>query len=571
MRRFLYRIFRSFSALQHRARAAACTPAGQLAGRRAAAPPIIVGPEHAPHRRLPGLRRSSPPCCVVAALGALARRRACRCSRRLPRFATAGRAADLSASACAIPARARPPAWPCSRICADPRPSFEEFVTRRSPARRGATASTASVGYPRWAWLAVAESPGARRASSALPAVPTGGRGGSAPDADHRARRGRLALTGGSRGAPEPLGLDAGAAHRAVARHAADPAAALPAAAADAGRRPSLPARRHRAGVVRRRLGGVRRPARLPAGRSAQAHPLAELGAHRPAGGARVPGRVLRAPRPRARHVRRRARPRPSRRRCRSRPRSPARSAPRSRCSICSSSAPRRTASPRAAVSATSIGCSRSWPRCARAATSPSPRCRGSCWSTSVASQAPCCSSWPGTRRVGTWSIDSGARGAVPARVVLVHRRFRLRCPPARRAPRQVGRVAEELLGSDAIAALLGGSRWLFWGWQTGLLPVGLAMAVALEARMLTRSRWDLRRHDFNRVSDLSASCSWGWRSTRWSPTSGAGRDRHHPVAADGHVPGHRLPGLQCRRPRGDGDVLLVHAPASGRPGPRST
>ena len=49
------------------------------------------------------------------------------------------------------------------------------------------------------------------------------------------------------------------------------------------------------------------------------------------------------------------------------------------------------------------------------------------------------------------------------------------------------------------------GIALVFWGWQTGLLPVGLAMAVALEARMLTRSRWDLSRHDFNRVSDLSA------------------------------------------------------------------
>src|SRR5204863_8616571 len=42
------------------------------------------------------------------------------------------------------------------------------------------------------------------------------------------------------------------------------------------------------------------------------------------------------------------------------------------------------------------------------------------------------------------------------------------------------------------------------WGWQTGVLPVGLAMALALEARTLVRSRWDLQRADFNRVSDLS-------------------------------------------------------------------
>jgi protein-glutamine gamma-glutamyltransferase len=49
------------------------------------------------------------------------------------------------------------------------------------------------------------------------------------------------------------------------------------------------------------------------------------------------------------------------------------------------------------------------------------------------------------------------------------------------------------------------GAALLFWGWQTGFLLVGLAMALALEARTLVRSRWDLERTDFNRVSDLSA------------------------------------------------------------------
>lgn len=52
--------------------------------------------------------------------------------------------------------------------------------------------------------------------------------------------------------------------------------------------------------------------------------------------------------------------------------------------------------------------------------------------------------------------------------------------------------------------ALLGAAL-LFWGWQTGFLAVGAGMALALEARHLTRWRWDLSRADFNRVSDLSA------------------------------------------------------------------
>ncbi len=51
---------------------------------------------------------------------------------------------------------------------------------------------------------------------------------------------------------------------------------------------------------------------------------------------------------------------------------------------------------------------------------------------------------------------------------------------------------------------LLLGAALGFWGWQTGVLPVGLAMALGLEARTLVRSRWDLQRADFNRVSDLS-------------------------------------------------------------------
>ena len=48
------------------------------------------------------------------------------------------------------------------------------------------------------------------------------------------------------------------------------------------------------------------------------------------------------------------------------------------------------------------------------------------------------------------------------------------------------------------------GAALLFWGWQTGFPLVGLAMALALEARTLVRSRWDLERADFNRASDLS-------------------------------------------------------------------
>ena len=49
------------------------------------------------------------------------------------------------------------------------------------------------------------------------------------------------------------------------------------------------------------------------------------------------------------------------------------------------------------------------------------------------------------------------------------------------------------------------GAALLFWGWQIGFLPVALVLALAVEARAFVRSRWDLTRTDFNRVSDLCA------------------------------------------------------------------
>jgi protein-glutamine gamma-glutamyltransferase len=49
------------------------------------------------------------------------------------------------------------------------------------------------------------------------------------------------------------------------------------------------------------------------------------------------------------------------------------------------------------------------------------------------------------------------------------------------------------------------GAALLFWGWQTGFLAVGTVMGAVLEGRHVVRSRWDLSREDFNRVSDVSA------------------------------------------------------------------
>ena len=42
-----------------------------------------------------------------------------------------------------------------------------------------------------------------------------------------------------------------------------------------------------------------------------------------------------------------------------------------------------------------------------------------------------------------------------------------------------------------------------FWGWQTGLWPAAVVMAVIVEGARVVPWRWDLARADFNRVSDL--------------------------------------------------------------------
>jgi transglutaminase-like putative cysteine protease len=49
------------------------------------------------------------------------------------------------------------------------------------------------------------------------------------------------------------------------------------------------------------------------------------------------------------------------------------------------------------------------------------------------------------------------------------------------------------------------GAALALWGWETGLLPAGLAAAALVEGPARVRARWDLARGDFNRVSDLSS------------------------------------------------------------------
>lgn len=52
---------------------------------------------------------------------------------------------------------------------------------------------------------------------------------------------------------------------------------------------------------------------------------------------------------------------------------------------------------------------------------------------------------------------------------------------------------------------LLLGASLLFWGWQTGMLPVGAAAAVLVEAARLVRFRIDLAPVDFRRITDFNS------------------------------------------------------------------
>ena len=564
MRRLLYRVFRSFSALQHRVRRR-LTPAGQLvaAGLLAA---IIVGP----NTRLTVAYQAATflaALLVVAALGVLARPPRLQLQRRLPRFATVGEPLTYPVLVRNPGPRAAPD-WLCSRTTPTPDRRFEEFRDTPDPGEARRNRFDRVVGYPRWAWL-VSQNLQAR-GRRARAAGGAGRRsGGSAPDAD-AAPPGAARADRQLAGPPRAARAHARAAHRAVARHAADPAAPLRAASAGAAAADvasSAAASRWRRPSETRRSS----PPCATTGRAIRSSAFTGGAGRAPGGRWCASTRTSSScatPSCSTRSCPRR--PRRSRRPCRWRRRSRARSAPRSRCWTCSSSAPKRTASPRGAVSVTWIDCSRSWPRCGRAATGPSPRCRDSCWSTSVRSRAPCwcCVAWDEARRELVDRLR--AVGVPPRRVVLVTDGSVVR-HAARRAPRH-GRSRGRRPPAALMRSPLLGIALRVLGLADGPAPGrprdgggargAHAHAVALGSeppRLQPRVRPE--RDPARGDGDLR-----GGRQR-----DGAGRDRHHPVAADGHVPGHRLPGLQCRRPRGDGGVLLVHAPASGGAGRRST
>jgi len=47
---------------------------------------------------------------------------------------------------------------------------------------------------------------------------------------------------------------------------------------------------------------------------------------------------------------------------------------------------------------------------------------------------------------------------------------------------------------------LLLGAAVLFWGWQSGYLPVAILIAAVLESAWVVKARWELADQDFTRI-----------------------------------------------------------------------
>ena len=201
MRRFLYRNFRAVAGLQHRL-GRRLTPAGQLVavGLVAAG---IVGPNT---RLTVGYQAFAflAALLLVAALAVLRRPPSLQVSRRLPRFATAGEPLSYTVRV-RNPGRRPAAGLALLEDLADPRPSFEEFVSTPEPGEARRNRFDRTVGYPRWSWLlelnrraAIAEEP--------VATVPPGGEVEARLTLSPQ-RRGRLTLSGVTVARRDPLGL----------------------------------------------------------------------------------------------------------------------------------------------------------------------------------------------------------------------------------------------------------------------------------------------------------------------------------------------------------------------------
>jgi uncharacterized protein (DUF58 family) len=201
VRRFLYRNFRAVAGLQHRL-GRRLTPAGQLVAAGLAATALI-----GPNTRMTVAYQAFTflaALLLVAVAGSLRRPPRLTLRRQLPRYATVGEPLTYAVRARNGGARAVS-GLALIEDFADPRPSFEEFVSTPEPDEARRNRFDRAVGYPRWSWLLSMN----RRATideHPLPLVPPGG------EVEARLtlvpqRRGRVTLTGTTVARRESLGL----------------------------------------------------------------------------------------------------------------------------------------------------------------------------------------------------------------------------------------------------------------------------------------------------------------------------------------------------------------------------
>jgi uncharacterized protein (DUF58 family) len=201
LRRAAYRTFRSAAALQH-VLARRLTPAGRLvlAGLAAAA---IIGPNT---RLTVAYQAFTFLISLLAIATALSVRVPPRFGvrRRLPRYGTAGEPLAYTVLL-RNPTERVQSGLVLMEDLADPRPSFEDFVSQREPGEDRRNWFDRTVGFPRWAWL-VTRARHAIIEPQPLPPVP------AREEISVRIEvtpvsRGSLRFTGMTVARPDPLGL----------------------------------------------------------------------------------------------------------------------------------------------------------------------------------------------------------------------------------------------------------------------------------------------------------------------------------------------------------------------------
>jgi uncharacterized protein (DUF58 family) len=200
MKRLLYRWFSSFSAFQYRLDRR-CTRAGSLAlGVLGAA--VVIGLDT---NRTVGYQVFTLVLAlvVVSAASSLVFRGRFAVRRILPRFASAGVPLTYRV-AITNQTGQRQDGLVLLEELADPRPSFEEFVTAREPGEERRNWFDRQVGYPRWAWL-VSQKRGAVVPPRPLPPLDVGETEVTLEITP--LRRGHLRFQGVTLARPDPLGL----------------------------------------------------------------------------------------------------------------------------------------------------------------------------------------------------------------------------------------------------------------------------------------------------------------------------------------------------------------------------